>query len=98
VFIHSPVVLNRYACTAQRIWWSHPEQELSKERHEQELASPHAVANKKFPQDDMPVEAKQFMPKPGDFMLYTGFATKSKPFHLVKVMQFVEETEEVEFQ
>jgi hypothetical protein len=74
---------------------------LSKERHEQELSSPHstaAPANKLFPADDMPIETKQFIPKPGDFMLYTGFTTKPKPFHLVKVIQFVEVADEVEFQ
>ena len=31
-------------------------------------------------------------------MLYMGFASKQKPFHLVKVTQYVDETEEVEFQ
>jgi hypothetical protein len=74
---------------------------LSKERHKKELSSPlplKASASKLLPADDMPAEAKQFIPKPGDFMLYTGFGTKKKPFHLVKVIQFVEAAGEVEFQ
>ena len=74
---------------------------LSKERHEKELLSslpPTAPASKSLPADSIPAEAKQFVPSPGDFMLYTGFGTKKKPFHLVKVIQYIDATDEVEFQ
>ena len=70
---------------------------LSKERLSSPLP-PTAPASKILPADSMPAEAKQFIPRPGDFMLYTGFGTKQKPFHLVKVIQYIDATDEVEFQ
>ena len=73
---------------------------LSKERHEKELSSPlppTAQASKILPADNMPAEAKQFIPRPGDFMLCTGFGIKQKPFHLVKVIKYMDATDEVEF-
>ena len=74
---------------------------LSKERHEKDLSSPlpiKAPARIFLPADNMPAGAKQLISKPGNFMLYTGFGTKQKPFHLVNVIQYVGATDKVEFQ
>ena len=68
---------------------------LTKEAYEKKIVGPALEEAAKAPH---PPLKTAYVPKPGDHLLYTGFATKDKPFFLVKVESYDDRTGEVTFQ
>ena len=68
---------------------------LTKEAYEKKIVTPALEEAAKAPN---PPLQTAYVPKAGDHLLYTGFATKDKPFFLVKVESYDDRTGEVTFQ